>query len=496
MINLRLFAILAIGLHAFLFLDIGFTQQGNPTDWPYGGQIDLSKKTEWMVKPPVNFTSTAVFSRASFENGADFTSAKFNEQAYFDEAKFQGITYFNKAKFSNAGDFERAKFYEAVYFGTKSSMMDSTWENIYEKASSGTGLDRESYMADFWAIQGPAKFDKIAWFHKTKFVAIADFSVVMFRGETNFQEASFGGDAIFERAKFYDRAKFWTNFQGKVDFRGVRFEKAVSFYNAKLGDTSLFVGANFLDEVDFENARFGRTIDFTYANFSEGIDFRQTSFDSVENLYLKDMRFPEGKLRFYWSQFQAKNTARIKLEYPPMNRIEHYKQIEIIYHSLRDNFLVQDDKKSADEVMFELAEQKKNILNESYWKVYGFFFGWGYQPWRFLLFVILPIILGFAFLWYFKYYELFRNVIFKDELEIANLFNKQKGGLFQRGWHSILFSSSLLLGIRFKKVWIVEHRKFLFFATLEWALGIGLIIIFALLVKGARFDLVKDLLGI
>jgi len=60
----------------------------------------------------------------------------------------------------------------------------------------------------------------------------------------------------------------------------------------------------------------------------------------------------------------------------------------------------------------------------------------------------------------------------------------------------------VLLGIRFKKEWFdlghreaPGHRTFLGVVSLEWLLGIGLIITFALLVKGARFGFVRDLLG-
>ena len=71
-----------------------------------------------------------------------------------------------------------------------------------------------------------------------------------------------------------------------------------------------------------------------------------------------------------------------------------------------------------------------------------------------------------------------------------------------RYWHALFFSTSVLLGIRFKKEWtkdlpenILGRKSFIYFVTFEWALGIILFVVFALLVKGIRFSFIKDLLG-
>jgi len=254
--------------------------------------------------------------------------------------------------------------------------------------------------------------------------------------------------------------------------------------------------AKFNDLAIFVETRFGRTVDFTDTDFRQGVDFRQASFDSPQTLYLENITFPEGELRIYWHQFQGQDSLRIKVHLPEFtSKKEHYTRIEIIYHRLRDNFLAQKDKSSGDAVMYELGWQKAEILGEFWWKMYGFFFGWGYQPWRFLLFVVLPTIMGFGLLWYLKYYEVLQKVIFKTELKDASIFKEKQDDFLQKVWHSLFFSSSVLLGIRLKKAWIIKRGYFLYWVSLEWALGIGLIVTFAILVKGARFGFIKDLLG-
>jgi len=71
-----------------------------------------------------------------------------------------------------------------------------------------------------------------------------------------------------------------------------------------------------------------------------------------------------------------------------------------------------------------------------------------------------------------------------------------------RYWHVLFFSASVLLGIRFKREWIeigsplaLGQQSFIYLVTAEWLLGIGLYVTFALLVKGARFEFIKGLLG-
>ena len=288
--NQKISANLIVGLCALLlFAEVGFAQKKNPTDWPYGGVPDKSRKKSWMKKPPLNFNKRANFVEAKFDSAANFVGATFDDAASFEGAKFDGVANFKVAKF-----------------------------------------DGEAFFV-------LATFDDSAYFYKAKFDGVADFVQTRFRG----------------------------------------------------------------------------TVSFLSTDFRQGVDFRQASFDSVQTHYLENITFPEGELRFYWHQFQGQDSLRIKVHLPEFtSKKEHHTRIEIIYHRLRDNFLAQKDKSSADAVMYELGWQKAEILGEFWWKMYGWIFGWGYQPWRFLLFVVLPVIVGFAVFWYFKYYEVLQKVIY------------------------------------------------------------------------------------
>lgn len=207
-----------------------------------------------------------------------------------------------------------------------------------------------------------------------------------------------------------------------------------------------------------------------------------------------------------------------------------FKAFEIDYQKLRDNFLAQGNKRSADDVMYELALRKDSLNAGFLWNIYGTLFGYGYQPWRFLIGVIIIALLG-AFWYYRKYYPIVavisneknseigiksvyrsygdvkvatkKSRIMRDQIyDHSNI--SRHIGILHRIWHVVFFSFSVLLGIRWKKEWseisykldgLYGSKTFLRFVTFEYILGIALYITFAILVKGSQFEYIKGLLG-
>ena len=231
------------------------------------------------------------------------------------------------------------------------------------------------------------------------------------------------------------------------------------------------------------------------ATFRHGVDFRTSDFNLVSQIDLENCYFPEGRLYIYWDQIKMRDDFRITVDtLVGETREDHYNRLSIIYNRLKENFLVQGDKSSADAVMYELGYRRDTISTEILWKCYGWFFGYGYQPWRFLLYIVFPGIFVFASLWYYHYFEALQNVIFKENIEAAKVIQTEVSE-FDKIWYSVLFSFSVLLSIRFRREWVVHYRQFLYWVTFEWILGIGLYIIFALLIRSSRFDYIKGFLG-
>jgi len=462
------------GFLFFLFLvliEVSIAQENNPTEYPYGG-----KKLGELI-----FSSYANFKNAKFEHFTDFQSATFESFANFTQAKFNRFTNFSTSYFVYDVDFNQATF------------------------------------------------DSLADFSYTYYKNDASFWNVTFNGLADFSHAEFHNHTFFRRAEFHQIATFnLTTFDSLADFRGVKFHMDADFSFAKFQKGVDFESVTFGSISSFRRAVIKGEVSFRSTKFKEEIDFRQVNFDSVTVINLEGTKFSDGKFLFYWEQFKGKDSLRIKLKYLSGDSLknEDYTQIEIIYHKLRDNFLAQGNESSADEVMYELGWQRKEILKEFDWQVYGTFFGYGYQPWRFLLFALLPIILIFAIIWYWFYYPtlvFIKSDLFPKSIQIDSkdkyLIKSGKFKLLKmrisdftkapitmnpltRYWHALYFSTSVLLGIRFQKDWIkvfpkdmLGRKSYIRLVTFEWALGIILFVVFALLVKGIRFSFVKDLLG-
>ena len=365
------------------------------------------------------------------------------------------------------------------------------------------GMDLYPLDFDSLATFGSVEFHDLARFKKARFHRGASFRYSQFYDKVSFFGAQFHGGTSFRNAQFRHHSK--------VDFWAAQFHEGVLFENAifhsPYGGVK-FDWAKFDAFVSFKGTVFKATVSFSDTQFKRGVDLREARFDSVDFLALGGMTYPEGQLRVYWDQIKGASHPRIVYSLRSWdeaanfrNRSSHYTRIDILYRQLRDNYLKQGEQASADAVMYELGWQRDLILREWHWRLYGWVFGYGYQPWRFILFVVAPFILGFASLWGTKYYAVLENQVFKDyfEKDVNIACTSQKGSKslrYGKVWYSVIFSASVSIGLRFKKEWVVHYGYFLYWATVQWALGIGLYIAFALLAKGHRLGYIKELLGL
>ncbi len=503
-------SIIILFVFIFSFKPI-YSQKKNPATWPYGGES--KSLNQWLLfENPTNFRfsqfkNSADFRNAIFLNFTNLLSAKFDSTANFGNTQFNDMTIFGGAQFHSLANFSDATFKKEIYFG----------DAIFH----GLTILRNIEFNDL-AYFKDAKFNGNVDFRANHFNKSADFSFVQFQNLVDFSGSQFKYSAKFSNTIFYNVAIF----------RDIKLFNKINFENAIFYNIADFRGTRFKNEIDLEGCVFKTELNLENVNFETEIDLRSAIFDSINTLYLYNIKFPEGKLHLYWDQFKGVDNLRIKLssDSTPLNITQadsikgRYQRIETIYHLLRDNFLKQGNKSSADAVMYELGWQKKEILGGLWQTLYGWLFGWGYQPWRFLIFLVLPIIILFALIYYWNFYPFIFNIIksankgftiqnidpsLPNSRKELNLFNKYKIctifhhkkhspliSWLARIWHVLFFSASVLLGIRFKKDWIkLEKDKFLGLITIEWLLGIGLYIAFAVLAKGAQFAYIKGLLG-
>ena len=516
--------------HAKKSTELSF-YEGNPTEWPYGGEPDVSRMKWYINGTPVIFKQKVDFSYAQFSTVAFFWNAQFSKEANFWSAQFlKGADFWN-AHFSKEANFNSAQFSKrARFLGVK----------FLEEADFSATLF--SNKANF----NSALFSKRARFLGVKFLEEADFSVALFSNKANFNSALFSN---------------------KADFNSAQFSKRAQFLGVKFLEEADFSAALFSKEPDFENAVIGTTFNIAGTRFEEGVDLRRTNLSKAIVLFNHHTFFPPGTLQVYWSQLEgylslsdgscpssriresvkrkvkmldsywqhipdpliAKRDSidielsKAKADFDSLTILlnkEQYDLTEIFYHRLRDNYLSQNDRASADGVMYELASKRAEYLKEPLWKLYGLFMGWGYKPLRFVLTVFLFVVLPFSYLWYKRFYHRVAPLVaplneeqksrlnnpsaiqHKTFLKIfkCKTYNHHEAScvanLFARLWHVVHFSASVLFSIRFNKSWIeMEDRTFLTWVTAEWALGIGLYVTFAILVKSYEFGYVKGLLG-
>lgn len=547
----------------------------NPTTWPYGGKEDSSEAPYHGLLPlyfsnpaefrNAHFAKDAVFMHPKFTSDVNFEGTQFDEIARFEYPLFYGAAIFRNTQFRKSAQFWSAKFSQNTDFSSSHFSSDASFVRAdFTDTSSGSGI--VNFFGTEFAKNAnfsSAFFRRKAWFMNAKFADDADFRDAKFITDVDFSHTApedyTTNPTIFKKQAIFKSVIF----NGYTNFSLTQFAQNANFSNATFSRMANFSDATFSGYANFENCQFLDKVNFSGTQFIQGVDLRRADFNKTNSTLIDHHTFfPNGKLNVNWNQIKgrlhlseescinATPWQMAKREYRELdslyNRVAHqnisdkpdtlaikrqkvkarlesltqafdkerYELTEIFYTRLRDNYLAQNDKASADAVMYELAEHRADILKEPLWILYGWIMGWGYKPVQFLIAAFLLVALPFALFWYRRYYHLVLPLVdhaiddeFEKQLKALEKLNKKNHFnhstisseiIFPaRVWHVLFFSTSVLLGVRFKKEWIEKkNRAFLWWVTAEWLIGIGLYILFAVLVKSNEFSYIKGLLGL
>lgn len=548
------------------FIPTGSTHATNPTEWPYGGEPDSSRKEYLMKRVPLNFKQEVYFRGAQFIQEAFFEHSQFSSKVVFSDAQFSQVAYFNFTRFSQDTDFIGSQFSKEAYFTNSQFSQEANF--VYSHFSKEAYFTHSQFLqeatfiyshfskdaifidsqflntANFasvhfsqQAIFGGSQFSQVAYFRNSHFSKKAYFGHSKFSDKANFSRSQFLDNADFRGSEFSVDAEFGeSEFLGMVDFGESEFLGMADFKYSHFSKATDLEESIFLGKIDLENTSFDGNLIIAGTRFEKGLDLRRTNLGKAKIFFDHHTFFPPGTLYVNWSQlkknlhiaatscpsygyiqfFEDADITAFSLKEPSDSLSqafdkERYDLTEIFYHRLRDNYLAQSDRSSADAVMYELASKRSEFLQEPLWVLYGWFMGWGYKPLRFVLMVFLIVIPFFAFIWYNFFYHRVAPIIGsslskkqKRQLEDTSrlkpydhrLAEYEVNGL-ARLWHVVYFSTSVLLSIRFKKEWIEQDdRAFLTWVTIEWALGIGLYVLFVVLVRSYQFGYLKGLFGL
>lgn len=546
------------------------SQNNNPTEYPYGGKeikkLGGVKHLEFEEKVDFNptkykgiwFNNTVHLKNAIFKQEANFVYSRFKKNAYFNNAIFESKSNFvhlmtvdtNIIDFSNAQFKKRVIFMDANFNSNRNVEHKKSTNNIPKIKFENT-IFNEVASFEFVTFFNTVSFKKAnfqdhvsfhradiregASFDECQFDSIADFSSaylnnllsfknVKFNYESRFSRSIFGGLANFSNSEFnnkvnMNKSKFYNElemskvvFNDSSDWSEATFIGKVNFKNTIFSGLDLSKSV-FYDQVNFDECIFRKYINLQNVQFEKELDLRYANFDSVNSIYLNSLKFPIGKLYLHWHQLKANPDLKIKLA-NYNNSIEgydkeiHFKQIQKIYHLLRDNYLTQGDKVSADAVMKELGWQEGEILGGFWVTLEGCLLGWGYEAWRYIIFLFL-VILVFSAILYKKFYNKLAPIVWQNIPESINTklikiskFDHSKISIedvskFNRCWHTLHFSSSVLLGIRFKKEWFHSSDNwFLSIVSIEYFVGKFLYIYFIWNVEGTSYNYIKGILGL
>jgi uncharacterized protein YjbI with pentapeptide repeats len=244
------------------------------------------------------------FRKSIFNNKVDFDSATFSEEAEFTDATFSEEAVFKSVSFVKDVDFRGANFEEAdfhlVHASCKAAFDSATFS---EKADFTTATFLESANFHFTKFERGAvftysRFLKEAKFIEAKFIKSSNSLTLIYFYEKSGNEATFDFTTFseyvdFGNARFPEKTQFrYSVFKGDTDFSDATF--GIFEKKTDLNSEADFTASTFLQLADFSGAKFIKAY-FISTSFGEKTDFIKTEFKEA---YFTQAYF-SGQATFY-----------------------------------------------------------------------------------------------------------------------------------------------------------------------------------------------------
>lgn len=353
--------------------------------YPYGG-TQIYKRNNNLVVPILLFNNKIKYHDIKILNNVDYSNSVFADSVYFYNVYFTNTVCFDNALFENYSDFNFDIFdSNATFDNCKFNRVGFNFIDFEDTVDFGgcTYLKNVGYVATY--------FINMADFSNTHFMGEALFNNSRFMQYADFRHAKFRGLALFNQSYFMSYANFaYTIFDSTVNLSDAFYNKGISLEHTVIKEMPI------LNETQFK-----KNIILTNAKFLNGLDLRRVNMDSVKTIVIdENTYYPDGTLFVKWEQIKERIQPFQEREYGDeeviysrryITRDIRYEVIKIVYQKLHDNYLKQGNTESAKNVLYELCKQRAKILKEWHWILYGWFFGWGYQSWRFQLFIGLLV---------------------------------------------------------------------------------------------------------
>jgi len=228
------------------------------------------------------------------------------------------------------------------------------------------------------------------------------------------------------------------------------------------------------------------------------VDLRIAKFG--ENKGIKLEAFEADMKEFYldFSQIQKTGLAitepKDNLKDEKEKEQEELARLNNVYEPIITQYKIRGLSSNADDLALMQRREQNNIKHSLIDSMYDFFMGYGYETWRYILFVVIPAMLFFG-IWYLYRFkdEIDRVVKRKDQLPVDETLPSH---MLVRSARMVTMSASILFAIRYKTIWISENNRFNKLVMVNYLVGIGLYLAFALGTRTSSFDIVKSFIGI
>jgi hypothetical protein len=180
-----------------------------------------------------------------------------------------------------------------LYFDRGISFLNCTFQskvNFSETRFDHLALFRENIYQDTVVFNGASFNFKKNYFHNSQFLAFADFSETIFKGESSFLKSEFRGNLLFQSAVFYETVNFGAihlyeksdfslnSYRGGFNLRYATFEAPCTFNQSQFGSEVQMDDINSREILKFENSIFLKEPKSVTAELSDIISFKNTRF--------------------------------------------------------------------------------------------------------------------------------------------------------------------------------------------------------------------------
>lgn len=280
---------------------------------------------------------------------------------------------------------------------------------------------------------------------------------VMVLGPTNFSNAIFPGGLQVHRSRFKGETSFDRTYIGYLEIIDTRFDGSVSF----------------------NQTEFGERIKLLNATFADGIDWRYADMRSVNEIVLGNTNVLPGRFLTRWDQlstsaefYEKHKRFKLQLTVPPYVDVtmqEMSPRYEDLYIALVSSYQSQGRDDYVDGVKYELAWRKDVVAGSRMDHLYGLVYGYGFQPWRFITFLILPLNLSAAFLLWILHYPTVCRILNPDLLRTVTIQKLALGYSISSptmttltsvvivAYQCVYLSFSVFFSLRFNPHWLVDE---------------------------------------